>query len=123
MALLAGRLFPARRLSMRLSPDLWPYPHSAVLAERDKVGEPLGQRAQRSPVELPRRVPQRLPAGSRARHRFRSHFNPQSLAEGAAHGKVQGEVGHGQQDPHPMSHTASWSRRRWTAERDETAQE
>lgn len=123
MALLAGRLFSVRRLSMRLSPDLWPYPHSAGLTGRDKVGKPVGQRAQRSPVELRRRVPQRLPAGTRARHRFRSHFNPQSLAEGAAHGKVQGEVGHGQQDPHPMSHTASRSRRRWTAEKDETTEE
>lgn len=123
MALLAGRLFSARRLSMYLSPDLWLYPHFAVLTGRDKVGEPVGQRAQRSPVELPRRVPQQLPAGSRARHRFRSHFNPQSLAEGAAHGKVQGEVGHGQQDPHPMTHTASRSRRRWTEETDKTTQE
>jgi len=102
---------------MLLTLDFWPYPCPVVLRRRDRVEEAAGQRAHCSPVELVGRVPERLPARSRARHRFRREFDPRTRIEGAAHREVQGEVGHGQQDPHPVPNTAAWPQSRRTAEK------
>lgn len=102
---------------MLLALDLGPYPRPAVLGWRDGVEEAAGQRAGCPPVKLVGRVPQRLPARTRARHRFRRELDARALAEGAARREVQGEVRHGQQDPHPLPHTAAWPRSRRTAEK------
>lgn len=38
------------------------------------------------------------------------------MSEWTAHSEVQGEVSHDQQDPHPVSDTATWPQSRRTAE-------
>lgn len=100
---------------MLLTFDFCPYPCPVVLGWRDRVEEPAGQRAYCSPVKLVGRIPEGLQARPWARHRFRREFDPQTLTEGAAHREVQGEVSHGQEDPHPVPHTAAWPQSRGTA--------
>lgn len=100
---------------MLLTLDLWPYPCPVVLGWRDRVEESVGQGAHSSPVKLVGCVPKGLPAGPRARHRFSREFYPQTLTEGAAHREVQGEMGHCQEDPHPVPHTTAWPQSRRTA--------